>query len=203
MEISFCFDHNSNTVVNIHFSIWYNSNAAIVYAKFCDDLVDTNRIIINPMSHRIWIGSQKHLVKQTHRWLYWLFPSLINPLLPREYNNTSVIYINDSSMVWWHSFKMAWYHTGAKSLIKPMMTNFNVDSKEHYLNPLWPSDAIWRHGFWVNIGSGNGLLPDGTKPLPEPMLTDHQWSPVTFILRQFHKRYLIRQCLKSIWISYI
>ena len=21
---------------------------------------------------------------------------------------------------------------------------------------------------WVNIGSGNGLLPDGTKPLPEP-----------------------------------
>ena len=25
---------------------------------------------------------------------------------------------------------------------------------------------------WVKIGSGNGLLPDGTKPLPEPMLTD-------------------------------
>ena len=24
---------------------------------------------------------------------------------------------------------------------------------------------------WVNIGSGNGLLPDGNKPLPEPMLT--------------------------------
>ena len=23
---------------------------------------------------------------------------------------------------------------------------------------------------WVNIGSGNGVLPDGTKPLPEPML---------------------------------
>ena len=26
----------------------------------------------------------------------------------------------------------------------------------------------------VNIGSGNGLLPDGTKPLSEPMLTYHQ-----------------------------
>ena len=25
-----------------------------------------------------------------------------------------------------------------------------------------------------NIGSGDGLLPDGTKPLPEPMLTYHQ-----------------------------
>ena len=27
---------------------------------------------------------------------------------------------------------------------------------------------------WVNIGSGNGLLPDGTKPLPEPV----DWSSV-------------------------
>ena len=26
---------------------------------------------------------------------------------------------------------------------------------------------------WVNIGSGNGLLPHGTKPLPEPMLNSH------------------------------
>ena len=35
---------------------------------------------------------------------------------------------------------------------------------------------------WVNVGSGKGLLPDGTKSLPEPMSTDHQWSPVTSIL---------------------
>ena len=43
----------------------------------------------------------------------------------------------------------------------------------------------WHHmvtKIWVNIGSGNGLLPDGTKPLPEPMLTDHHLSPVAFIL---------------------
>ena len=26
----------------------------------------------------------------------------------------------------------------------------------------------------VNTGSGNGLLADGTKPLPEPMFTFHQ-----------------------------
>ena len=43
------------------------------------------------------------------------------------------------------------------------------------LNSLWPSDAIWRE-IWVNIGSGNGLLPNGTKPLPEPMLTYNQWD---------------------------
>ena len=27
---------------------------------------------------------------------------------------------------------------------------------------------------YVNIDSGNGLLPDGTKPLPEPILSCHQ-----------------------------
>ena len=27
-----------------------------------------------------------------------------------------------------------------------------------------------------NIGSANGLLPNGTKPLPEPMLTNHEWG---------------------------
>ena len=40
---------------------------------------------------------------------------------------------------------------------------------------------------WAHIGSGNGLLPDhadSTKPLPEPMWTDHQWILVTFILGQ-------------------
>ena len=44
--------------------------------------------------------------------------------------------------------------------------------------------------FFFNIGSGHG-----NKPLPEPMLTDHQWSAVTLILRQFHKR-----CLKHQWL---
>ena len=56
---------------------------------------------------------------------------------------------------------------------------------------------------WVNIGSGNGLLPDGTKPLPEPLLTDQQQSPMTFILGQFYKRCLINQSLKSIWKLHI
>ena len=44
----------------------------------------------------------------------------------------------------------------------------------------------------VNIGLGNGLVPSGTKPLPEPMLTQIHvaiwyhlatvsWIPVTFV----------------------
>ena len=41
----------------------------------------------------------------------------------------------------------------------------------HWLiNSLVPGDAIWRQR--LNIGSGNGMLPDGTKPLPEPMNVD-------------------------------
>ena len=40
----------------------------------------------------------------------------------------------------------------------------------------------------VNIGPGNGLLPDDTKPLPEPMMTHHQEGLMAFILGQFRER---------------
>ena len=56
------------------------------------------------------------------------------------------------------------------------------------INSLWPEDAIWRRRSRVNTGSGNGLLPDGTKPLPEPMLTNHQWGLVVFTWEQFHSK---------------
>ena len=43
-----------------------------------------------------------------------------------------------------------------------------------------------------NIGAGDGFLPDGTKPLPEPMSTYHQLGPVAFIWGHYQKiwRYL-------------
>ena len=65
----------------------------------------------------------------------------------------------------------------------PRIQNRNVHDvlfKGHWLSPCSAFKLIraqWRHMAaenWVNIGSGNGLLPDGTKPLPEPMLTYHQ-----------------------------
>ena len=43
----------------------------------------------------------------------------------------------------------------------------------------------------VNIGSGNGLLPEGTKPLPELMLTSHLWGSVAFTWEQIHSERLI------------
>ena len=36
--------------------------------------------------------------------------------------------------------------------------------------------ANWHHmeaQIWVSMDSDNGLLPDDTKPLPEPLLTSH------------------------------
>ena len=47
------------------------------------------------------------------------------------------------------------------------------------LNSLAPSDVHMARQIYVNIGSGNGLVPDGIKPSPEPMLTVrkvHQYS---------------------------
>ena len=53
-----------------------------------------------------------------------------------------------------------------------------------------PSDAYGDRGLGNN-GSGTGLSPDGTKPVPEPMLTYYQWSSVSFTEDQFH-----RECLR-------
>ena len=55
------------------------------------------------------------------------------------------------------------------------------------INSLWPSDTIWWQ-IWDNIGSGNGLLPDDTKPIPEPMLAYHQRGFVASNWDQFPKK---------------
>ena len=52
------------------------------------------------------------------------------------------------------------------------------------------------------IGSGNGMVPSGTKPLPEPMLTYHHSSPVAFIWGQFHTRYCSSKSLQAAWKLY-
>ena len=40
-------------------------------------------------------------------------------------------------------------------------------------NPMTPSDVMWDHQL-VNTASGNGLTPDGTKQLPQPMFDFNQ-----------------------------
>ena len=72
-----------------------------------------------------------------------------------------------------------------------------------WVNPLWPSDAISQHRSGsTSVGSGNGLLPDGTKPLPEPMLTYYQQGLVTFIWEQLQEIPQPSISLKSISRKY-
>ena len=44
------------------------------------------------------------------------------------------------------------------------------------VNSLWPSDTLWWHRPRSTSTLVNGLLPDDTKPLPEPLLTYHLQS---------------------------
>ena len=48
--------------------------------------------------------------------------------------------------------------------------------------------AQWHHvtsEILFSLGSGNGLLPEGTKPLPEPTVASHLWGSVAFTWEQF------------------
>ena len=83
----------------------------------------------------------------------------------------------------------------------PVASHWHVNVPLHCMViPLWPHYAIWPHRFGnidlVNIGSGNGLVPLGTKPLPEPLLTYHHQSPMSFIWRHCHKEIWRNQSVK-------
>ena len=87
----------------------------------------------------------------------------------------------------------------------------------HYLSQCWPRSMLpngvtrpqWvkvlsmglaAQGWpwiWVNINSGNDLLPDSTKPWPEPMLTKHQQSLVDCV--QFYRKWLKDTELVLVW----
>ena len=65
---------------------------------------------------------------------------------------------------------------------KPM-THISHANDFGSINTLWHSNAISTE-ICVNTGTGprNGLLPDGTRSLPEPVLIYNQQDPLTFIL---------------------
>ena len=46
-----------------------------------------------------------------------------------------------------------------------------INNHMHTINSFQPSDSNMVMDIWVNIGSGKGLLPDGTEPLFDPALT--------------------------------
>ena len=51
---------------------------------------------------------------------------------------------------------------------------------------------------WVNIRSGNGLVPVGAKPLPELMLTYRQSVPLAFFIWEMLKMAISEMCFKIV-----
>ena len=97
----------------------------------------------------------------------------------------SYIFVNRVKRLHWNGKNLT--HCGQVMPYDNINLGQRLMAPSHYLNHCWVG-IHWHspdNNFtgsaqditsenWVNIGSGNGLLPDGTKPLPEPVLTYHQ-----------------------------
>ena len=150
-------------------------------------------IILKPMFHIVKFldsGSHDDIIKWKHFLFYWPFVrgipwSLVDS--PHKY---------DCIKPWEHKSNGGYFCIPCQSLQGPSVEhreieNSNLLSKSPIflsssvfpielslipttstLNSVWPSGAIWWQ-IQVNIGTGNGLLPDGNKLVPQPMLTSH------------------------------
>ena len=58
-----------------------------------------------------------------------------------------------------------------QSQICKFQTHFDDEYLKYFLWNCYQVNATIPHWSLVNIGSGNGLVPSGNKPLPEPVLT--------------------------------
>ena len=94
----------------------------------------------------------------------------------------------------WCDFQCTCYHaTAAMLLISGACQHPSIlRGCDDVVLPLWPNNAISWKQIWVNIGSGNGLLPDGTKPLPEPQKSSSN------VFCGIHVRAISQWVLKSI-----
>ena len=58
-----------------------------------------------------------------------------------------------------------------QSEISKLQTHYNEKFLKYFLWNFYQIYATTPHWSLVNIDSGNGFVPSGNKPLPEPMLT--------------------------------
>ena len=58
-----------------------------------------------------------------------------------------------------------------QSQISKFQTHFNDKYLKYFQWNCYQVNATIPHGSLVNIGSDNGMVPSGNKPLPEPVLT--------------------------------
>ena len=108
-----------------------------------------------------------HTWYQSHRKTFHKISlELVESVLLTSFSQGDVVVI---SYVWFWNKSNDWYH-------------------KHSLSSWSQVNATKPHWWPVNIGSGNGLVPSGTKPLPEPMLTKtydtkccHQTSILSYL----------------------
>ena len=89
---------------------------------------------------------------------------------------------------------------GTKPILDPMFSYYQIHSSEGDYSFTGSTSHIvaqWRHMMiqnWVNIGSGNGLLPHGTEPLLDQceLLSIRFWG-------LFPNRHVRHQFLKLAW----
>ena len=75
-------------------------------------------------------------------------------------------------VLWWHESTV--FNSLAPGTFQWLVI-FQASFIDWWLRCLWwncpQMNVTWHYWWWVNIGSGNGLVTSGTKPLPGPVLT--------------------------------
>ena len=86
--------------------------------------------------------------------------------------------------------------------VRWLVERTTINTTNHLISLLL---AEWRHMaryIWVSIGSGTGLLLDGTKPLSEPLFTYIQKSPVT-VFRQIPRSSISKMNTKISYLNFL
>ena len=72
---------------------------------------------------------------------------------------------------------------------------------QNLMDLLEASDAIWRHRTWSTLVQANGLLPDGTKPLLESVLTDQSSVRLCYIYPMATPREMLKISILDTFMS--
>ena len=133
------------------------------------------------------IIAQPDMIFTSQWWsaLFKIFVSLLREteLLSKYVNswcfrNTIKRHFSWPSMVWiawgkhWYACLTHWTLGDLKAILGKQFSNYFSDWWLRYL--LWNCSQMnitEPHWWWINIGSDNGLVPSGNKPIHEPMLT--------------------------------
>ena len=193
------------TMFQLWFRWWLGTDKVTIHYlnQWCSSLLSHIELtmVLTRFSYVITLRHNEHNGVTNHQHLNCLCNSLFGSDQRKHQSSASLAF--ERGIHWWlvdsppkgpvmrkmfpfDDIIMFWAHRRTKLLRSgPNVCQFKRGIVICILSLKWRHMATWN---WVNIGWGNGLLPDGTKPLPEPMLTHNQWDPLTITWKQIHKR---------------